>query len=54
MATSKFLFQMMFALLPIGGMAQTTNEGIRHLQRMDSLKSYANAAVDSLKSLGVT
>ncbi|ATV26063.1 hypothetical protein CTM62_04570 [Prevotella intermedia] len=45
---------MMFALLPIGGMAQTTNEGIRHLQRMDSLKSYANAAVDSLKSLGVT
>ncbi|ATV37413.1 hypothetical protein CUB95_01985 [Prevotella intermedia] len=35
-------------------MAQTTNEGIRHLQRMDSLKSYANAAVDSLKSLGVT
>jgi hypothetical protein len=54
MATSKFLFQMMFALLPIGGMAQTTDEGIRHLQRMDSLKSYANAAVDSLKSLGVT
>lgn len=53
MATSKFLFQMMFALLPIGGMAQTTDEGIRHLQRMDSLKSYANAAVDSLKSLGV-
>lgn len=45
---------MMFALLPIGGMAQTTDEGIRHLQRMDSLKSYANAAVDSLKSLGVT
>lgn len=54
MVTSKFLFQMMFALLPIGGMAQTTDEGIRHLQRMDSLKSYANAAVDSLKSLGVT
>lgn len=54
MATSKFLFHMMFALLPIGGMAQTTDEGIRHLQRMDSLKSYANAAVDSLKSLGVT
>ena len=54
MATSKFLFQMMFALLPIGGMAQTTDEGIRHLQRMDSLKNYANAAVDSLKSLGVT
>ena len=54
MATSKFLFQMMFALLPIGGMAQTTDEGIRYLQRMDSLKSYANAAVDSLKSLGVT
>lgn len=54
MATSKFLFQMMFALLPIGGMAQTTDEGIRHLQRMDSLKSYANATVDSLKSLGVT
>lgn len=54
MTTSKFLFQMMFALLPIGGMAQTTDEGIRHLQRMDSLKSYANTAVDSLKSLGVT
>lgn len=54
MATSKFLFQMMFALLPIGGMAQTADEGIRHLHRMDSLKSYANAAVDSLKSLGVT
>ena len=54
MATSKFLFQMMFALLPIGGMAQTTDEGIRYLQRMDSLKSYVNAAVDSLKSLGVT